>query len=219
MIDGFRFSRRVFFERSGTTSIGLATGMSLLPDWLCARQSPPDESALIRRIADAEVRAGVEAAKYVLSRKTADGLISGSGFYTEAPPRNGCDGVTQCYAVHACRQMAKLCAAAGQKTDGAAWSGDADKLSQSFAEAFWCDDHFYERWELNESPPCPAPPLNDVAAMRRVWYLEATAGKAAGRKPAPGYGKFKKPGIYVATVTGTAGNLSVTQKVEVIVQE
>jgi hypothetical protein len=33
----------------------------------------------------------------------------------------------------------------------------------------------YERWELNESPPCPAPPLNDVAAMGRVWYLEATA--------------------------------------------
>jgi len=404
MIDGFRFSRRVFFELSGTASIGLAAGMTLLPDWLCARQSPPDESALIRRIADAEVRAGVEAAiaknlvpaaserpypghftitadgnayggdatwpgldswqmagaylllgrtrlvldyfefvrasqrkdgnipfavfpgstrpdgsclrglkypddvftytppkreglpassrqtrtwiglfehwqslgyplgvlapicyiltaaeifeatgsvawlrerlgsleaaaKYVLSRKTADGLISGSGFYTEAPPRNGCDGVTQCYAVHACRQMAKLCAAAGQKTDGAARSGDADKLSKSFAEAFWCDDHFgeyvhpqrglidshglsdvnwaavafgvavdqqidalwplllkepgfwqgdmptqtvtrpfsYERWELNESPPCPAPPLNDVAAMGRVWYLEATA--------------------------------------------
>ncbi len=31
--------------------------------------------------------------------------------------------------------------------------------------------------------------------------------------------KFKKPGIYIATVTGTAGNLPVTQKVKVIVQE
>jgi hypothetical protein len=48
------------------------------------------------------------AAKYVLSRKTAEGLISGSGFYTEAPPRNGCDGVTQCYAVHADRTPAGL---------------------------------------------------------------------------------------------------------------
>ena len=399
-----RFSRREFLERSGTAAMGLAAGMTLLPDWLCAEPASPDPSALIGRIADPQIRAGVEAAivknllpsatqrpypghftitadgnayggdatwpgldswqmagaylllgrtplvldyfefvrasqrkdgnipfavftgntrpdggclrglkypddvftysppkrdglpassqqtstwiglfehwqtlgyplsvlgplcyiltaaeiveatasvawlkerfdsldaaaKYVLSRKTPEGLIGGSGFYTEAPPRNGCDGVTQCYAVHAFRRMARLFSATGRKTEQAAWSGHADKLSKSFTEAFWRDDHFgeyvhpqrglvdshglsdvnwaavafgvaddqqigkvwpllmkepgfwhgdmptqtvtkpfsYAGWEINESVPCPAPPLNDVAAMGRVWYLEATA--------------------------------------------
>src|SRR4051794_14657326 len=41
------------------------------------------------------------AAKYLLSCKTDNGLIGGSGFYTELPPRYGWDGVTQCYVTHA----------------------------------------------------------------------------------------------------------------------
>ncbi len=35
----------------------------------------------------------------------------------------------------------------------------------------------YEAWEQNFGPPCPVPPLADVAAMGRVWYLEASACK------------------------------------------
>jgi hypothetical protein len=35
----------------------------------------------------------------------------------------------------------------------------------------------YEKWELNEPVPFEFNPLNDVAAMGRVWYLEATACK------------------------------------------
>ena len=35
----------------------------------------------------------------------------------------------------------------------------------------------YEGWEQNFGPPCPVPPLNDVAAMGRAWYLEAMACK------------------------------------------
>jgi hypothetical protein len=31
--------------------------------------------------------------------------------------------------------------------------------------------------------------------------------------------KFKKPGIHIATVTGTAGKLPVTQKVKIVVQQ
>ena len=34
----------------------------------------------------------------------------------------------------------------------------------------------YEKWELNEPLPFPiGSRLHDVAAMGRVWYLEATA--------------------------------------------
>ncbi|MCL5096336.1 MAG: hypothetical protein M1608_02125 [Candidatus Omnitrophica bacterium] len=33
----------------------------------------------------------------------------------------------------------------------------------------------YAKWEYNEPVPFPVEPLYDVAAMGRVWYLEATA--------------------------------------------
>ncbi|MBI4324170.1 MAG: hypothetical protein HY674_02810 [Chloroflexi bacterium] len=177
------------------------------------------------------------AARFLLTFRKDSGLISGSGFYIEAPPREGCDGVTQCYAVQAFRKLASLCRAAGEPTKEADWSGHADKLAKTFLEAFWREDHFgeyvhpehglvdthglsdvnwaavafgladdrklerlwprlmgepgfwagdmptqivtkpfaYEKWEFSRSPDCPADPLNDVAAMGRVWYLEATA--------------------------------------------
>ena len=177
------------------------------------------------------------AAKYLLSRKSDNGLIGGSAFYIELPPRYGWDGVTQCYVVHAFRELARLFRATGDKTREAAWSGQADKLAQAFHGAFWRQDHFaeyihaerglvdshglsdvnwaavafgiavdrslellwprllkepgfwlgdmptqlvskpfsYEKWEYNEPVPLQVSPLNDVAAMGRVWYLEATA--------------------------------------------
>jgi hypothetical protein len=177
------------------------------------------------------------AAKFLLTLRQDSGLIGGSGFYIEAPPREGCDGVTQCYAVHAFRRLARLFRAAGDEAQEAAWSGHADKLAKAFLMAFWREDHFgeyvhpehglvdthglsdvnwaavafglaedrklerlwprlmaepafwaggmptqlvtqpfaYEKWEFSRSPDCPAEPLNDVAAMGRVWYLEALA--------------------------------------------
>jgi hypothetical protein len=33
----------------------------------------------------------------------------------------------------------------------------------------------YEPWEVNRSADCPGDPVNDVAAMGRVWHLEALA--------------------------------------------
>src|SRR5208337_3699421 len=33
----------------------------------------------------------------------------------------------------------------------------------------------YEKWEINVQPECVGDALNDVAAMGRVWYLEAVA--------------------------------------------
>jgi hypothetical protein len=178
------------------------------------------------------------AAKYLLRRKSGNGLIAGSGFYTELPPRYAWDGVTQCYVIHSFRELARLGAMTGDRTKQAKWTAEADSLTQSFIEIFWRSDHFgeylhptqglvdthglsdvnwaavafevaagerlkllwarlmrepgfwlgdvptqtvtrpftYEKWELNEPLPFrPPPQLNDVAAMGRVWYLEAMA--------------------------------------------
>ncbi|HSQ79460.1 MAG TPA: hypothetical protein VLN41_02610, partial [Candidatus Bathyarchaeia archaeon] len=84
------------------------------------------------------------AVKYVLSLKQPNGLVGGSGFYVEAPPREGFDGVTQCYVVQAFREMAGLCRAAGEKAKAAEWARRAEELSQAFVDAFWRGDHFGE---------------------------------------------------------------------------
>ena len=177
------------------------------------------------------------AAAFLLTLLQHNGLIGGSGFYIEAPPRQGCDGVTQCYAVHAFRRLAGLFCAAGEVAPESKWSGCADALAQAFNELFWCEDHFgeyvhpehglvdahglsdvnwaavafglagprqldklwprlisepafwaggmptqivtkpfaYDPWESHRSTDCDVDPLNDVAAMGRVWFLEATA--------------------------------------------
>ena len=64
MSDKSRCSRRVFFMRTGTAGLGLASaaGWGLLPGWLGAADPPPGGSDWVRRIADADIRAGVEAA-------------------------------------------------------------------------------------------------------------------------------------------------------------
>jgi hypothetical protein len=177
------------------------------------------------------------AAKFLLTLRKEGGLIGGSGFYIESPPREGCDGITQCYATHAFRQLATLFRAVGETRKQAVWSGHADTLAKAFLGKFWREDHFaeylhpehglvdahglsdvnwaavafglanhqklerlwprligepgfwagdmptqlvtkpfvYDKWEFSRSPDCPGEPLNDVAAMGRVWYLEATA--------------------------------------------
>jgi hypothetical protein len=88
----------------------------------------------------------IEAAvRWLLSRKTPEnGLIAGSGFYTELPPRHGWDGVSQCYVAHTFRNMAKLLAASGDEAGQKRWTAEADTLAASFAKTFWRDDHFAE---------------------------------------------------------------------------
>ncbi len=179
------------------------------------------------------------AAKHLLSRRDANGLIGGSGFYIELPPRYGWDGVAQCYIIHAFRELARLFGAAGDRKSETAWSAHAAQLTETFVAAFWRRDHFaeyihaerglvdshglsdvnwaavafgiavdekldalwprllqepgfwwgdmptqlvakpfrYEPWELNEPLPfkLTLSPLRDVAAMGRVWHLEASA--------------------------------------------
>ena len=76
------------------------------------------------------------AAKYLLTLKKDSGLIGGSGFYIESPPREGCDGVTQCYTVHAFRELARLFRAAGEPTKADEWTGQADKLTEDLHRGF-----------------------------------------------------------------------------------
>ena len=177
------------------------------------------------------------AAAHVLSLTKPNGLIGGSGFYMEAPPREDCDGVTQCYVVFAWRGLARLCAAVGQRSREQRWNHEADRLAARFREVLWREDHFaeyvhpqrgvidshglsdvnwaaiafglvsgrdrrrvwsrveadpgfrvggmptqtvtrpfaYEPWESLPSSDCGVSAFNDVAAMGRVWYLEALA--------------------------------------------
>ena len=84
------------------------------------------------------------AATQLAGQRGADGLIGGSGFYTELPPRYAWDGITQCYAIKAFRDMARLCEAAGNAPRAAAWDARAEELTAAFTAAFWRDDHFGE---------------------------------------------------------------------------
>lgn len=81
------------------------------------------------------------AAKYLNTLIGDNGLVNASGFYTELPPRFGYDGASQCYTIHAFREMARLCKAAGVKDK---WSARADRLTKAFNEAFWSVDHYGE---------------------------------------------------------------------------
>jgi hypothetical protein len=82
--------------------------------------------------------------RYLLTQISAKGLLGGSGFYTERPPRNGWDGVAQCYGVKAFHDLESLCKAAGESHGAKGWRQQADKLAQAFRNQFWVRDHFGE---------------------------------------------------------------------------
>jgi hypothetical protein len=84
------------------------------------------------------------AGRYLVSRLSPNGLMSGAGFYVESPPRNQWDGVTQCYAVHAFRLLAAMNGALGRRAAQAAWNKHAEALRARFLSAFWKSDHFAE---------------------------------------------------------------------------
>lgn len=129
-----------------------------------------DVSWLRERIASLEA-----AAKYLLSRKDKNGLIGGAGFYVELPARYDWDGVTQCYTIHAFRELARLCGKAGDATAQAAWFGQADQLTQTFERAFWRDDHYGEYVH-------PKRGLVDLHGLSDVNWAAVAFGIATGRK-------------------------------------
>ena len=83
-------------------------------------------------------------ARYLVSRRSANGLVAGAGFYTEMPPRHQWDGVAQCYVVHALRRCAALNEVLGRAGPAETWRAEADSLAARFREVFWRDDHFAE---------------------------------------------------------------------------
>jgi len=68
------------------------------------------------------------AGRYLLSRKSGNGLVGGAGFYIECPPRNQWDGVTQCYAIKALRVIGELCGRVGEGGRAREWEREADRL-------------------------------------------------------------------------------------------
>jgi hypothetical protein len=114
------------------------------------------------------------AAIHVLGRADRQGLIGGSGFYTEAPPREECDGVTQCYTVNGFHELARMYRAAGDKAKEAVWTGHADKLATRFVDAFWRDDHFGEYVH-------PEHGLVDSHGLSDVNWAAVAFGIVAGR--------------------------------------
>jgi hypothetical protein len=84
------------------------------------------------------------AAQYLLSLKSENALISGSGFYLEMPPRFKWDGVTQCYSIHAFKTLSKLYKSVGNDEKSAYWNKESDTLKKTFMKVFWKGDHFAE---------------------------------------------------------------------------
>src|SRR4051812_18881777 len=84
------------------------------------------------------------AARFLQRRTEKSGLMAGCGFYTEQPPRVAWDGITQCYAVHAFRQCARLLKLAAGEAESGEWQRNANELAKNFRTAFWRGDHFAE---------------------------------------------------------------------------
>jgi hypothetical protein len=178
------------------------------------------------------------AADHLTSLITAEGGVKGAGYYVERPTRIEFDGVSQCHAVDAFRQLAELNAVAANDAAAKKCRERANRIEAHFRTRFWLQDRFveyihpergaiashgltdvdwsaiatgvataeqrsilwpqlkeekrfyyggmptgiatlpetYEKWECGDRM--------DLAAMGRVWYLEAWArarmGDAAG---------------------------------------
>lgn len=110
---------------------------------LTAGEIAGDEMS-IAWLRDGNFASAEAAGRYVLSRKSANGLISGAGFYIECPPRDQWDGVTQCYAVYAMRELARMGALLGDADRARTWAAETDLLARTFRETFWVGDHFAE---------------------------------------------------------------------------
>jgi hypothetical protein len=99
----------------------------------------PDPAWLLAKLPSIEA-----AARFLLSKKTAGGLISGSGFYTEMPPRYDRDGVAQCYVAHAFARLADLFRAVGDNASRTRWAAESTAVRAAFVRVFWKNDHFAE---------------------------------------------------------------------------
>lgn len=84
------------------------------------------------------------AGEYLLGRICPNGLMDGSGFYIELPPRAIHDGTTQCYAARSFSLLSEMFTKLNDSAKADKWRAQADKLTQSFRSAFWTGRHFAE---------------------------------------------------------------------------
>ena len=98
--------------------------------------------------------------------------------------------MTQCYAIHAFRELARLFRAAGDAASQTAWAAEAEKLSEAFHAAFWRGDHFGEYVH-------PKRGLVDLHGLSDVNWAAVAFGIVAGREA----------GIALAAVVGSQGLL------------
>jgi len=82
------------------------------------------------------------AAKYIVSRKSDQGLIGGGGFYTELPPRMNWDGITQCYTYKGFCYLVQLYTALGNQDKAEYWQTEANSVYHAFRANYWVNDHF-----------------------------------------------------------------------------
>ncbi len=187
------------------------------------------------------------AAEFLATLTTAEGAVGGAGYYVEMPTRIEFDGVTQCHAVDAFRQIAALNRVTGDEVKARRYDELAGRIQRHFITRFWVEHqgHFaeyldpvrglisshgltdvdwaalatgvatpeqqailwpklkeekgfnyggmptgiatrpetYERWEFaydGESSGEKHMARLDLAAMGRVWYLEASARARMG---------------------------------------
>ena len=85
-----------------------------------------------------------QAAAWLLTQITPDGLMGGGGFYLERPTRLEFDGVNQCYSAHALAQAAGLFTNVGDSQMTTDCREAATCLTNAFRQHFWAGDHCVE---------------------------------------------------------------------------
>ena len=84
------------------------------------------------------------AADFLASLTSAAGRVAGAGYYMERPVRIEYDGVAQCYAADAFRQVGALNRHVGQMDSARKYEDLADRITSHFRRHFWAKDHCVE---------------------------------------------------------------------------
>ncbi|MEO5600102.1 MAG: hypothetical protein ABIR06_04170 [Cyclobacteriaceae bacterium] len=83
-------------------------------------------------------------ADYLASMVTAEGAVSGAGYYVERPTRLEYDGVSQCHAAEAFDRVASLNNIVGNNQAAKKYQSLAKLVQRNFRKIFWVQDHFAE---------------------------------------------------------------------------
>ncbi len=81
---------------------------------------------------------------WLIGQVSANGMVSGGGFYVERPTRPEYDGVNQCYTAHALQIAAGLLCDLGDAELSEQCGAVAQRIIACFREQFWAGDHCVE---------------------------------------------------------------------------